>query len=329
MRREDTRIIFMGTPGFAVASLEAIVEAGFQVVAVITAPGKPAGRGQKIKDPEVKTRAEELGLTVLQPSRLKDPAFIEQIKKFNPHLQVVVAFRMLPEEVWALPPMGTLNLHASLLPAYRGAAPINHAIINGERESGVTTFFIEKEIDTGKIILQERVPIQPTDTAGDLHDKLMQTGASLLVRTLDQIIAGKVVPLDQEIIVSRDPRLLKPAPKIFKENCQVNWNLEPGHVINLIRGLSPYPGAWSTLTGQENKLHVKILSASFEPSPEQGVTGSIVTDRSSYLKVKIELGYILIHELQVEGKRVMKTPELLRGFKQIEFYDRFSWIDVE
>ncbi|SMC52246.1 methionyl-tRNA formyltransferase [Pedobacter nyackensis] len=299
-------IVFMGTPDFAVASLSALVEAGFNVVGVVTAADKPAGRGQKLQESAVKQYAISKGLKVLQPLKLKDPVFIEELKALNADLHVVVAFRMLPEMVWNMPPKGTINLHGSLLPQYRGAAPINHAIINGEKESGVTTFFLKHEIDTGDIIFAEKVKIAADDTAGDLHDNLMNVGAGLLVKTVKAIEAGDYK--EQPQIQSDE---LKHAPKIFKEHCLIDWNQPGSSIYNLIRGLSPYPTAFTKL----NDKTLKVFKAEFEEN-EPGISpGAFLSDGKSYLKFAAKDGFIKVTDLQYEGKKRMKVEEFLRGMR--------------
>jgi len=313
MQTSDTtrnmRIVFMGTPEFAVASLAALIASRHQVVAVVTSPDKPAGRGQKLQESAVKRYAASHQIPVLQPQKLRDFDFINTLKSFQADLQAVVAFRMLPEVVWNLPPKGTVNLHASLLPQYRGAAPINHAIINGESESGVTTFFLQHEIDTGNILFAEKVAIGPDDTAGMLHDKLMDVGAQLLVRTVDAIADGKARPVPQENLVNG--ALLKHAPKIFKTDCQIDWNRSIGAIYNLIRGLSPYPAAYTLLDGKV----LKIFRARKEYVDRSTVPGSMHTDGKTFLKFSGANGYIDVLELQIEGKKRMSVPEFLRGYR--------------
>lgn len=300
------KIVFMGTPDFAVASLNALVEAGFDIVAVVTAADKPAGRGQKLQESAVKQYATSKGIKLLQPLKLKDPLFVEELRSLQADLQVVVAFRMLPEVVWNMPAKGTINLHASLLPQYRGAAPINHAIINGEKESGVTTFFLKHEIDTGDIIFAEKVIIGDTDTAGALHDKLMIVGAGLLVRTVGAIETGDYKEMPQPPVDE-----LKHAPKIFKEHCQIDWNQPAERIYNLIRGLSPYPTAFSKL----NDKILKIFSAELEIK-EPGISpGAFLSDGKTYLKFATKDGFIKVTDLQYEGKKRMQTEEFLRGMR--------------
>ncbi len=300
------KIVFMGTPDFAVASLDALVQANFDVVAVVTAPDKPAGRGQKLSESAVKKYAVEKGIPVLQPEKLKNPEFIEQLKSYQADLQVVVAFRMLPEVVWNMPPNGTINLHGSLLPQYRGAAPINHAIINGEKESGVTTFFLTHEIDTGNIILSESTPIAENETAGDLHDKLMHIGANLLVKTLKAIEAGEVSEQPQP-----ESGNLKHAPKIFKEDCKIDWNNPVQMIYNLIRGLSPYPTAFTFL----NDKTLKIFKAEIEHKEPGIVAGGFLTDGKTFLKFAAKEGFIKLLDIQYEGKKRMPIEDFLRGIR--------------
>jgi methionyl-tRNA formyltransferase len=302
------KIVFMGTPDFAVASLNALLDADFDIVGVITAPDKPAGRGQKINESAVKQFAVQRGLRVLQPVKLKDPDFLNELKSLNADIQVVVAFRMLPELVWNMPPKGTINLHASLLPQYRGAAPINWAIINGEKRSGVSTFFLKQEIDTGDLLFAEEIDIEDDDTAGVLHDKLMVIGAGLLVKTIRAIEAGKYKEIPQN---THQENELKKAPKIFREDCQINWDRPVKEVFNLIRGLSPYPAAFCQL---QDKV-LKIYRATAEEKPISGKPGDILTDNKTYLKFACHDGLISVLELQLEGKKRMKVDEFLRGVR--------------
>ena len=300
------RIVFMGTPDFAVASLAALVEAGFEIAAVVTAADKPAGRGQKLNESAVKKYAVEKGIKVLQPLKLKDPEFIAGLRTLQADLQVVVAFRMLPEMVWNMPPKGTINLHASLLPQYRGAAPINHAIINGETESGVTTFFLKHEIDTGDVIEARKVKIEATDTAGDLHDKLMVTGAELLVDTVKAIETGNYKEQPQP--VAED---LHHAPKIFKDFCKIDWNQPVQKVYNLIRGLSPYPTAFTLL----NDKTLKVFNAEIEVKETGIAAGGFLSDGKTFLKFAAKDGFLRLTDLQYEGKKRMSTAEFLRGMR--------------
>ncbi|CAG0958003.1 MAG: methionyl-tRNA formyltransferase [Bacteroidetes bacterium] len=307
------RIIFMGTPEFAVESLKKLIKNHCNIVAVVTAPDKPAGRGYKLTPSAVKKYAQEINLKILQPTHLKDLKFIDELKELEADLQIVVAFRMLPEVVWAMPPLGTFNLHASLLPQYRGAAPINWAIINGEKETGLTTFFLQHEIDTGKIILQQKVPILANETAGDLHDKLKIIGANLVLETVKQIESGKINPINQKNILLNAE--LKIAPKIFKENCKINWTLSAEKINNLIRGLSPFPGAFTLLKENHSGTIVllKIYKAVFSLPPTPSPVGKIETDNKSYLHIYSSLGYIQIEELQLEGKKRLSVKEFLKG----------------
>lgn len=289
------KIIFMGTPEFAVASLKALLEAGKQIVAVVTAPDKPAGRGQKLQSSAVKTFALEHNLPVLQPLKLRDPAFLQALKDYQADLQVVVAFRMLPEIVWDMPPKGTINLHASLLPQYRGAAPINHALINGETYSGVSTFLLQHEIDTGQILMNKKTAIGPNETAGELHDKLMQVGAELLVETIHAIETDsyRLTPQPEETTG------LKTAPKIFKEDCEINWDLDAQTLHNFIRGLSPYPTAFTELHGK----NFKIFKAFPEITNVNVPPGTPVQEGNKSLKFACKNGYIHVEQLQLQGKK--------------------------
>jgi methionyl-tRNA formyltransferase len=303
------RIVFMGTPEFAVASLEALLEAGSNIVGVVTAPDKPAGRGQKITESAVKQYAVARGLKVLQPEKLKNSEFIAELKALNADLQVVVAFRMLPEVVWTMPAKGTINLHASLLPQYRGAAPINWAIINGEKESGVTTFFLKQEIDTGDILFVEKITIDENVTAGEYHDRLMIKGAGLLVKTVKAIESGRYTEQPQEQLI--EGQELKHAPKIFKDDCRINWNQPVEKVFNLIRGLSPYPASFTDLNGKTFKIY-KATKEITQPQHEPGI---YTTDNKTYLKFACTDGYIHVTDVQLEGKKRMSAEEFLRGVK--------------
>ncbi len=320
--KEVKKIVFMGTPDFAVPSLDILIKNGYDIAGVITAPDKPAGRGRKISYSPVKKYALSNDLPVLQPQNLKDENFINLLKSLKPDIQVVVAFRMLPGAVWEIPPLGTFNLHASLLPQYRGAAPINWAVINGEKETGVTTFFINEEIDTGKIILSEKVEITPNETAGELHDKLMMAGANLVLLTVDSIINNKYSLTNQSELTGETVSLKK-APKIFKEDCRIDWTKSVNEIYNFIRGLSPYPGAFTELVLPNDKtLLLKIYRAEKPGTCKEDIIkdkdlspGKIQTDGKSYLKISCKNGFINITEIQQEGKRIMKTEEFLRGFK--------------
>ncbi|WP_276089080.1 methionyl-tRNA formyltransferase [Pedobacter sp. JY14-1] len=300
------KIVFMGTPDFAVASLKALKEAEMDIVGVVTAPDKPAGRGQKLQVSAVKQYAVANGLRVLQPVKLKDPGFIEELRSLNADLQVVVAFRMLPEIVWSMPPKGTINLHASLLPQYRGAAPINHAIINGEKESGATTFFLKQEIDTGDVIFSDTVQIPEDMTAGELHDQLMQLGADLLVRTIKAIETG-----DYQEQPQPESGELKHAPKIFKEFCQIDWSRPAREVHNLVRGLSPYPTAFTQLNGKT----LKVFRTEIEEKEPGIAPGGFLTDGKTFLKFAARDGFLKLTELQYEGKKRMGIGEFLRGVR--------------
>jgi methionyl-tRNA formyltransferase len=300
------RIVFMGTPDFAVESLKALLHAGHTVVGVVTAPDKPAGRGQKLSESAVKQYAQEQGLPILQPIKLKDPEFIAQLSALKPDLQVVVAFRMLPETVWNLPPQGTVNVHGSLLPNYRGAAPINWAILNGEKETGVSTFKLQHEIDTGDILLQEKMPIGPNETAGELHDRMKVEGAQLLVKTLQELANGTLKASPQQL--NSDT---KHAPKLFKGDCEIDWNKAAEQIHNQIRGLSPYPTAFTVLGDKT----LKIFSADIEPGKPEIPAGTFSTDHKSYLKFAATDGYLSLKEVQLEGKKKMGIDEFLRGVR--------------
>lgn len=326
MNKQSPRIVYMGTPGFAVAPLKALLESGHNVVGVITAPDRRAGRGKKINQSEVLSfiRMQEKHIPVLQPANLKDPTFIEELRALKPDLQIVVAFRMLPELVWSIPSMGTFNLHASLLPQYRGAAPINHVLMNGEKETGVTTFFIDEEIDTGKILLQKRTAIGDDETAGELHDRLMDMGASLVLETVHQLSGGKLEALSQEQFLDTTSTL-KLAPKIFKEDCRIDWKLPGETLFNLIRGLSPYPGAYTMLKREDGKeLQCKIFKVSFKEELNSDDPGSVFSDGKSELKVSVKNGFIHVHSIQQEGKRRMEIKDFLAGFSFSSGISRFS-----
>ena len=310
------RIVFMGTPEFAVPSLKGILDAGYPVVGVVTAPDKPAGRGKQLRPSAIKQFAMEHGLPVLQPEKLKDEGFLKDLKNLNASLQVVVAFRMLPEVVWAMPPFGTINLHASLLPQYRGAAPINHAIINGEKETGLTTFFLQREIDTGQILLQKKLKIAPDENVGSLHDRMMLAGAPLLLDTIEMIRKGEAESIPQEKLFS-NAEDLKPAPKIFKEDCLICWDQPTPIIYNLIRGLSPYPAAYTHLISPEGQSFlVKVFEArpQINASRPQEKPGSIHTDGKKSLSVATADGWLDLLELQLAGKKRMSVEEFLRGF---------------
>lgn len=301
----------MGTPEFAVASLDALVKAGCKIVGVITAPDKPAGRGMQLQQSPVKKYAEEHKLPVLQPEKLKDPAFLESLRALRADLQVVVAFRMLPESVWSMPPMGTINLHGSLLPQYRGAAPINWAVINGEKETGVTTFLLQHAIDTGDILLQESFPIGPDDTAGHVHDTMKETGAGLLVKTIRGLADGTLRPRPQPAGAEGSGKTLQHAPKIHTDTCRINWSQPVEKVHNLVRGLSPYPGAFLVM----NEKMLKVFRSKPEPCFPAHTEGDYDTDGKTYLKFACTDGYIHLLEVQLEGKKKMTIEEFLRGYR--------------
>jgi len=315
----------MGTPDFAVASLDALIKAGFTIVGVITAPDKPAGRGMKMSESAVKKYAVKHGLKILQPEKLKNEEFLSELRSLDADLQAVVAFRMLPEQVWNMPPKGTINVHASLLPQYRGAAPINWAIINGEKETGVTTFKLQHEIDTGNILLQEKIEIGENETAGELHDRMKEIGAALLVRTIEGLDNGTLSEVPQSSIVNRessiensanlslitDHSLLKHAPKISTQTCQIDWQKSADDIHNLIRGLSPYPAAFTELGDKT----LKIFKSEKEHAPPTSRPGKWETDRKSYLKFACKDGYIHVKELQLEGKKRMTVEDFLRGYR--------------
>lgn len=311
MKKEDLKIVFLGTPDFAVESLRRIVEGGYNVVGVVTMPDKPAGRGHKLLQSPVKQYAVEKGLHLMQPVKLKDPEFVEELRSLDADLFIVIAFRMLPEVVWSMPRLGTFNLHASLLPRYRGAAPINWAVINGDTETGVTTFFLKHEIDTGDIIAQERVDILPSDNVGDVHDRLMMLGADLTIDTIESILNGTLKTIPQEQLIGETEPT--PAPKIFKETCRIDWNRPAREIHNLVRGLSPYPAAWSVLTDDRKEVgSVKIFETAVIDKEIDVKPGQIVID-GSRLIVGCGDGQIEVLSLQTQGKRRMPTADFLRG----------------
>ena len=319
MDSKKLRIVYMGTPDFAVAPLRRLVEAGYHVVGVVTMPDKPAGRGLHLQQSAVKRYAVEVGLPVLQPEKLKDPQFVETFRALRPDLGIVIAFRMLPEIIWSMPELGTFNLHASLLPQYRGAAPINWAVINGDTETGITTFFLKHEIDTGEVIQQVRVPIADTDNVGIVHDKLMMLGGRLVVETVDAIIAGKVKPVPQEEMAVVGE--LRPAPKIFKDTCRIDWNMPVKRIYDFIRGLSPYPAAWTELVQPDGTVVVlKIFETEKMEQPHRFSPGTLQTDGKTYIRISGTDGWISVRALQLPGKKRLKTDELLRGFKLTEDY---------
>lgn len=306
----------MGTPDFAVASLDALIKAGCNIVGVITAPDKPAGRGMKLTESAVKKYAVENNLTVLQPEKLKNPEFLAELRSLSADLQIVVAFRMLPEVVWNMPPMGSVNLHGSLLPQYRGAAPINWAVINGEKETGVTTFKLKHEIDTGDILLQESFPIGENETAGDVHDKMKEIGAAVLVKTVKSLADGSIneIPQDSKL---RTPNseLLKHAPKIHTDTCRINWSKPVEELFNMVRGLSPYPAAFTIM----NEKMLKIYKAKKEFIIPTHIEGEYETDGKTFLKIACTNGYLHLLEIQLEGKKKMGIEEFLRGFRNANY----------
>ena len=314
MKKEDLRIVYMGTPDFAVEALRCLVEGGYNVVGVITMPDKPAGRGHKLQYSPVKQYALEHNLPLLQPVKLKDEEFLEELRAWQADLQIVVAFRMLPQVVWSMPRFGTFNLHASLLPQYRGAAPINWAVINGETETGITTFFLQQAIDTGEVIQQVSIPIADTDNVGVVHDNLMMLGGKLVLETVDAIIDGTVKSTPQEQMLVEGE--LRAAPKIFKETCKIDWYQPTKKVYDFIRGLSPYPAAWTELrNANEEPVTVKIFESEKQIENHQLVPGSYITDNKKYLKVATNDGFINILSLQLPGKKRLKIDELLRGYQ--------------
>lgn len=314
MKKEDLRIVYMGTPEFAVAPLRLLVEGGYQVAGIVTMPDKPAGRGHKLQASPVKQYALEQGLPLLQPEKLKDEDFLERLRAWQADLQIVVAFRMLPEVIWNMPRLGTFNLHASLLPRYRGAAPINWAVINGDTETGVTTFFLKHEIDTGEVIRQERIPIAGTDNAGIVHDRLMVLGARVVQETVDDILAGNVHPVPQEKLPQ--PAELLPAPKIFKDACRIRWKQPVKRIYDFVRGLSPRPSAWTELHmpgGQA--IALKLFETEARLEPHGFFPGTIKTDGKTYLHIAAADGWVAVRSLQLPGKKRLETGELLRGFR--------------
>ncbi|MDO5523869.1 MAG: methionyl-tRNA formyltransferase [Bacteroidia bacterium] len=313
MNKKDLRIVFMGTPDFAVESLKTLVENKYTIVGVITAPNKPAGRGYKLQPSAVKEYALAQGLPVLQPDKLKNEVFLNRLRSLEADIQVVVAFRMLPEVVWDMPPRGTFNLHASLLPQYRGAAPINWAIINGEKETGVTTFFLSHEIDTGEIIFQEKITIEDNDNAETVHNKLMVLGAQLVVKTIDSVIENTIESRPQSAFFDHEKEL-KPAPKIFKETCEIDWNKPAREIHNFVRGLSPYPAAWTEFEVNGTKLNFKIFETRIKKEAHQLPPGELVTDNKTTLQVAAQDGFVEIYDLQLSGKKRMKVNDFLNGF---------------
>jgi len=326
MDKESLRIIYMGTPDFAVEPLKLLVENKYNVVGVVTNPDKPAGRGQKILESAVKKYAKTVGLNILQPEKFKNEEFLRNLKELNADLQIVVAFKMLPEVVWSMPKLGTFNLHASLLPHYRGAAPINWAIINGDKKTGISTFLLKHEIDTGNILFQEEINIDDDDNAGIIHDKLMYSGSNLVLKTVDAIINQNYTPINQDILIN-NPNDIKHAPKIFKADCKIDWSKDLNSIHNLIRGLSPYPAAWTEIYNSKNEtIQIKIFITRKEEDSHNYEIGIPVTDNKSYLKVAVNNGFISILELQMAGKKRMPINEFLRGFQKINEF-KFSLKD--
>ena len=319
MEAKKLRIVYMGTPDFAVSPLAKLVEEGYNVVGVVTMPDKPSGRGLHVQQSAVKRYALQAGLPVYQPEKLRDPAFVETFRSMRPDLGIVIAFRMLPEVIWAMPRLGTFNLHASLLPQYHGAAPINWAVINGETETGVTTFLLNHEIDKGAIIAQVRVPILPKDNVGTMYDKLMHTGTALVTETVDRIAAGDVQPMEQTGI---DESRLHPAPKIFKEDCRIDWSWEGRRIVNFVRGLSPYPAAWTEMRkeGETASLTAKIYAAAFEAAAHNEAAGAVESDGRTFIRVACADGWITLGELQIAGKKRLPVRELLLGLREIGQY---------
>jgi methionyl-tRNA formyltransferase len=315
MEKKDLRIVYMGTPDFAVAPLKALVEGGFQVVAVVTMPDKPAGRGMKLQASPVKHYALENQLPVLQPEKLRDEAFLKALQAFRADLQIVVAFRMLPEVVWAMPPMGTFNLHASLLPQYRGAAPIHWAVMNGETRTGVTTFFLQQAIDTGDLLLQESIEIGPDEDTGSVHDRLMDLGAQVVCSTVKALLDGSVTPIPQPDVPVRL------APKLFKDNTRVDWSRTASELHDFIRGLSPFPSAWSELHGKDGSVTgVKVFEVRPEPAVHDLKPGCLVPEGKNVLKVAVGDGFLRLERFQLAGRKALKVDEFLRGFPEISHF---------
>lgn len=312
MTKQDLRIIYMGTPDFAVGPLKTLVESGFNIVAVVTGMDKPQGRGRKIQPTPVKEFAVEHNIPVLQPEKLKNPEFIEELKSYKADLQIVVAFRMLPEVVWDMPKMGTFNLHAALLPQYRGAAPLNWAVINGEKKTGVTTFMLDKDIDTGRIMLQREVEILPADNVGTVHDKLMIVGQDLVKETVEKLLEGNMKFIDQDSLIGKDTQL-KHAPKIFKEDCRINFENDAESIHNLVRGLSPYPAAFTTINVKGKTMNLKVFETEVEITDNHDVPGTLKTDNKTFAKISCKNGWIYLSDVQLEGKKRIKIIEFLRG----------------
>jgi methionyl-tRNA formyltransferase len=317
--KKKLSIVYMGTPEFAVPPLKAIIDAGYPVSAVVTSPDKPAGRGKKIQASDVKIYAGSVGLKVIQPPNLKDPGFLEQLKSLNADLQVVVAFRMLPEQVWRMPPKGTINLHASLLPQYRGAAPINHVIMNGEKITGVSTFFINQDIDTGQIIRQKKVIIPENFTAGELHDVLMNEGARLIIETIELVEQDRVDPIPQGDLIKIN-EVLKPAPKIFREDCRIEWTHNVLRIYNFIRGLSPSPTAYAYLKGPEGKIPVKFFRAGYKSCSHNYNPGKVLIENRKEFYIAAPDGFIYPQLLQQAGKKPMDSGNFLNGIPDFDQY---------
>ncbi|MFI3328702.1 MAG: methionyl-tRNA formyltransferase [Rikenellaceae bacterium] len=321
MNGKDLRIVFMGTPEFAVPSLRALVEQGYNVVGVVTTPDRAAGRGQKIYECDVKVEAMRLGLPILQPEKLRDEEFQSALKSWNADLQIVIAFRMLPESVWNMPALGTFNLHASLLPEYRGAAPINHAIMNGDKQTGVTTFLLNDKIDQGAIIGQRSVDIGERESVGELYERLMNLGPELVIETVEKLAKGNTEPIEQQHI---DEATLRPAPKIFKQDCLIDWSWSGARIVNFVRGLSPYPAAWCNLVAKDAakgvaEITAKVFEVTFDADNALAI-GEIKSDGKSFIAIGCGDGRIMIDSIQLAGKKRLATKELLLGFKTIEDY---------
>lgn len=316
----NLRIVFMGTPDFAVAPLDALLKAGFNVVGVVTNPDKPAGRGRKIQESAVKIYAKEKGLTILQPEKFRNEEFLKDLSDLKADLQVVVAFKMLPEIVWNMPKLGTINIHASLLPHYRGAAPLNWVIMNGEKETGATTFLLKHEIDTGNIIMQEKLSIGDDENIGSLHDRLMILGSELIVKTVKAVEADNYTLTEQEELLAGETA--KHAPKIFKDDCKIDWSKDINDVYNLIRGLSPYPAAWTLFESANNKdLNMKLFSVRKEMCDHDSPIGSLYSDNKTYIKVAANGGYVFLDSIQMAGKKRMLVQDFLRGFDISPYLD--------
>ena len=321
---KELSIVYMGTPEFAVAPLDCLLKNGYNIKVVVTSPDKPAGRGLKLNESDVKKYAIANNLRVLQPTNLKSPEFVDEIKRINPSLQIVVAFRMLPEMIWKIPSLGTFNLHASLLPQYRGAAPINWAVMNGETKTGVTTFFINENIDTGNIIMHQEVPILPDETAGELHDKLMNTGADLVLQTVKNIESGNYNPTSQQTLLN-NISALNNAPKLSKETCLIKWDSNADNVFNHIRGLSPYPTAYTELYSPEKiAYYIKVFKAEKEIAQHNLKPGQITTNGKTFLSIAVTDGFITLQEVQLSGKKKMHIDEFLRGFPMNDSWSTYS-----